>query len=236
MSKLIVLDAGHGGHDSGASGFGILEKDVCLDRVLRTKKYLEDNYEDVKVLLTRNDDTFLSLSERAQLANEAKADIFISFHNNAFNKQARGFESFIHNNAPERTVAMQNMIHKKIMIALQVADRGMKRANFAVLRETRMPAILLEELFIDNQTDNRLLQSSSHAEKYVKAVVEGVAEFLGLKKKSAPVKEEVSDWAKTAWKFMKENEVLDGTRPKDNLTREEHATSMYRLYKLIFNK
>lgn len=81
--KTIVIDAGHGGHDTGCKGVESLEKDVALSIAMKAGHYIEENFPDVKVIYTRNDDTFVELIERARIANDAKADLFISVHCNA---------------------------------------------------------------------------------------------------------------------------------------------------------
>lgn len=98
MSKYIVVDPGHGGHDPGATGFGLKEKDVVLNLAKRINDHF-GQYKDVKVSLTRWDDRFLELSERADFANKRGADLFISLHCNAASSSTYGFESFIYNKA-----------------------------------------------------------------------------------------------------------------------------------------
>lgn len=94
--QIVVIDAGHGGKDPGARGRTIREKDVVLDIALKLGKYIKENYEDVKVIYTRNKDVFVELHERAQIANDAKADLFISIHANAVPKsRAQGTETFV---------------------------------------------------------------------------------------------------------------------------------------------
>ncbi len=94
--KTIVIDAGHGGHDSGCLGSHSKEKDVALALALKTGKLIEEKFPDVKVIYTRTTDVFISLIERANIANRAKADLFISFHCNASkNKAAYGSETYV---------------------------------------------------------------------------------------------------------------------------------------------
>lgn len=180
-----MLDAGHGGKDSGAVGLGLKEKDLTLAIVKKIGKLLGE-YEGVKVLYTRTDDRFLELSERAALANKADTDFFHSVHINA-TPTGTGFESFIYTNASEKSVAYQNVIHPEVIKAIgNVKDRGKKRANFAVVRQTNMPSILTESLFIDNPNDNKLLKQDSFLDKVAQGHVNGYVKAFGLKKKPAP--------------------------------------------------
>jgi N-acetylmuramoyl-L-alanine amidase len=137
----------------------------------------------VEVHYTRTDDRFLELSERAAIANKLKADYFISIHINAGG--GTGFESYIYNGGVSaKTIAYQNVIHAEIMKAIgNVTDRGKKRANYAVLRETHMPAILTENLFIDNKNDAAKLKSEQFLLQIAYGHVVGLEKALGLKKK-----------------------------------------------------
>lgn len=178
----IVLDAGHGGKDVGAVGNGLREKDLTLTIVKHIGCMLGE-YEGVEVHYTRTDDRFLELSERAELANKLKADYFISVHINAGG--GTGFESYVHPNANSATIAYQNVIHAEIMKAIgNVTDRGKKRANYAVLRETHMPVILTENLFIDNANDTAKLKSEQFLLQVAHGHVEGIVKVFGLKKKA----------------------------------------------------
>ncbi|MFG6149316.1 N-acetylmuramoyl-L-alanine amidase [Halobacillus sp. B23F22_1] len=186
--KTVVIDAGHGGTDPGASFQGSLEKNFNLSIALKVQSHLQQNYE-ANIIMTRTRDVNLSLSARTQRANNANADFFLSIHNNAAGGQ--GFESYIFNgtvSAPTRTY--QNVIHDKIMNAVRskynIRDRGKKRANFHVLRETRMPALLLEVLFVDNASDLAKLKNPAFIEEVSIAIAQGVADALSLPRKSLP--------------------------------------------------
>ncbi len=190
MAKIIVLDAGHGGTDPGANGFGIKEKDLTLDRILAIKKKLETEYDGVKIILTRSGDTYPTLTQRANIANNANADLFISDHKNSFNSSARGFETFTYTNASATSKAYQNVVHREIFGRIKkygIPDRGQKSQNFAVLRQTKMPAVLLEEAFIDHKHDNELLSSNVFRQDYIDGVVTGIAKCLDLKQKEGAV-------------------------------------------------
>ncbi|RDE19249.1 N-acetylmuramoyl-L-alanine amidase [Parageobacillus thermoglucosidasius] len=179
----IVLDAGHGGHDPGAVANGLKEKDLTLAIVKHTGRLLGD-YEGVEVHYTRTDDRYLSLEERAAIANKLKADLLISVHINAGG--GTGFETYIYNgNVSAATVAYQNVIHAEIMKAIgNVKDRGKKRANYAVLRLTNMPALLTENLFIDNPSDAAKLKSEQFLLQVAHGHVQGIVKAFGLKKKA----------------------------------------------------
>jgi N-acetylmuramoyl-L-alanine amidase len=180
-----VLDAGHGGHDPGAVAHGLKEKDLTLAMAKHTGRMLGE-YEGVEVIYTRTDDRYLSLEERAAIANKVGADFFLSIHINAGG--GTGFESYIYNgNVSSATIAYQNVIHAEIMKAIgDVKDRGKKRANYAVLRETCMPAILTENLFIDNPNDAAKLKSEQFLLQVAHGHVQGIVKAFGLKKKAKP--------------------------------------------------
>jgi N-acetylmuramoyl-L-alanine amidase len=189
----IVLDAGHGGNDPGAVANGLKEKDLTLTIVKHIGRMLGE-YENAEVFYTRTDDRYLSLEERAAIANKLKADLLISVHINAGG--GTGFESYIYNgNVSAKTITYQNVIHAEIMKAIgNVKDRGKKRANYAVLRLTNMPAILTENLFIDNANDAAKLKSEQFLLQIAHGHVQGIAKAFRLKKKTKPQpKQKVSD-------------------------------------------
>lgn len=93
---MIVIDAGHGGHDPGTRGKKALEKDIALKIALKVGSYIEKNLKDVKVIYTRKNDTYLALDERAEIANRAKADLFICIHANSLpGSRAYGTETYV---------------------------------------------------------------------------------------------------------------------------------------------
>lgn len=201
MTK-IFLDAGHGGQDGGAAGNEIKEKDINLKIIHKIYDLLQD-YQDVEIVLSRNTDKFLSLSERTKLANLEKADCFVSVHINASTStSARGFETYRYINAKQSTIAFQNVMHEEIykQIKDDCKDRGKNSANFHVLRESTMKAILSENLFISNAADAKLLKSDAFLDKLARGHVNGLEKFFGLKKKgnevAEPIKEPTKEPAK----------------------------------------
>ncbi|OUM93307.1 MAG: hypothetical protein BAA00_15660 [Parageobacillus thermoglucosidasius] len=180
---MIVIDPGHGGKDPGAVAHGLKEKDVVLRLGLMVRDELA-NY-DADVHLTRGKDTFIGLSERATFANRLAADLFVSLHCNAGG--GKGFESYIYSTAGTATANIQNIIHGEVMAYLKghgIVDRGKKRANLAVCRETKMPAVLLECLFIDNLRENQLLRDDSFLRGLASAISSGIVKALGFKQKT----------------------------------------------------
>ncbi|WP_462409334.1 N-acetylmuramoyl-L-alanine amidase [Neobacillus sp. Marseille-QA0830] len=180
----IKLDPGHGGNDPGGVGNGLQEKDLTLT-IAKKMGALLGEYEGVEVSYTRSDDRFISLSERAEMANREKADYFLSIHINAGG--GTGWESYIHTNANSQSVAYQNVIHPEVLKSIGgVTDRGKKRANYAVLRQTSMPSILTENLFIDNAADAEKLKSDQFLSQLAIGHVEGLAKAFGLRRKKTP--------------------------------------------------
>jgi N-acetylmuramoyl-L-alanine amidase len=178
----IMLDAGHGGKDSGACGNGLMEKNLTLDIVKRIGALLSAY--NVEVLYTRTDDTFIELSERAAMANRAKVDYFLSVHINE-TPSGTGFESYVQVGTDARTIALQNVIHQEVMKMIDVRDRGKQFKDLAVTRETRMPAILTENLFIDSR-DAEKLKSNDYLQKIAQGHVNGLANAFDLTRKETP--------------------------------------------------
>ncbi|MGM7700276.1 N-acetylmuramoyl-L-alanine amidase [Pseudalkalibacillus sp. Hm43] len=183
----VVLDPGHGGSDSGAVYKQYKEKDFNLKVALMVREFLLESYV-VNVLMTRTKDQTVSLKARTDFANEKNADFFFSIHHNAAG--GTGFESYIYNGTiPSATKEIQGIIHKEIVFTTdqyKVFNRGQKRANFYVLRNTRMNALLIEVLFIDNERDLQLMLNDKFLRDVAKAAATGVAKALNLPQKPKP--------------------------------------------------
>lgn len=176
MAKVFV-DPGHAEHDPGALGKLSKEKDNVLKVGLRLKTLLESAGHTVK--MSRTTDVFIGLSERARMANNWRADYFISLHNNsAADSSASGFETFIFNGTVSAaTSKLQVAIHKAIASKIGIRDRGQKRANLAVLRESAMPAVLIEYAFISHAEDEAILINK--VEQLAQWTAEGITDFAG---------------------------------------------------------
>ncbi|BAB04529.1 N-acetylmuramoyl-L-alanine amidase [Halalkalibacterium halodurans] len=179
MAK-IFIDPGHGGSDPGAVANGLQEKNLTLAIARHIREILLNEYQNVEVRMSRDRDVSVSLNERANMANRWGADFFLSIHNNAGG--GTGFESFIHSSRPMRTRQLQQTIHRAIVQQLNVRDRGQKSANFAVLRLSRMPALLTENLFVDNANDAALLRRASVLQLIARGHVNGLASAFNLRR------------------------------------------------------
>ncbi len=179
--KKICLDAGHGGKDSGALGpAGAREKDVNLAISLKTKENLEKYGADV--VLTRGDDTFVSLHDRTVIAEKEGCDIFISTHANSASKKKRlahGTETYWYTKGDSQDKKLATGLHTNIVETIGLTDRGVKKAAFQVLREADMPAALIETAFISNSSEEALLTDPVFQEKVALGVTKGILGFFG---------------------------------------------------------
>lgn len=191
MAKKLVLDAGHGGKDSGAVGNGLKEKDLTL-RIVKGIRDELTKYEGVEVYLTREGDTYPTLTDRANFANKLKADYFCSVHINAGG--GTGYETFRQEGVSStKTVEYQKTLTNEIMNQVEkfgVKPHGtlLKDHNLAVLRQTDMPAVLTESLFIDTASDAKLLKDDNFIKAVIQGHVNGFVKVLGLTKKATAVK------------------------------------------------
>jgi len=177
--KLVVLDAGHGAKDSGAVGTtGKYEKAFNLAVVLKAAALLKKE-KNIDVVLTRSDDTFLELKERVAIANNLNADLFLSVHaNSGSSSSASGTETYYQREASK---AFAKVMHKYLVPATGLSDRGVRYGNFHVIRETKMPAVLLEVGYLSNKGDEALLFTEALQNRVAAAMVSAIKEYLGLK-------------------------------------------------------
>ncbi|NEU30279.1 SH3 domain-containing protein [bacterium LRH843] len=175
--KKIVIDPGHGGKDIGAPGNGLREKDIVLDVGLRVEKLLKEA--GAHVIMTRDTDVYPTLGDRVKVANDAKADVFISIHTNAAESTAaNGTETFWNAKyTAGESKRLAETVQKRLIEKLGTTDRKVKPGNFEVIRETKMPSVLLELAFISNASDAALLKTDSFRQKSAEAVYEGLVDF-----------------------------------------------------------
>ncbi|GAE33701.1 N-acetylmuramoyl-L-alanine amidase family protein [Halalkalibacter akibai] len=183
MFKL-YLDPGHGGSDTGATGNGLQEKDLTLDIALRIRDLLERDFQDVDVRMSRTDDVDRSLSDRSSDANNWGADYFLSIHINGFDGSAQGYEDYIYSGLSDssQTAQYRDIMHEEITSVNELSNRGKQKANFHVLRETSMPALLTENGFIDNTNDAEKMQDSNWLQTVAEGHVNGLARAFNLQR------------------------------------------------------
>ncbi|HHW03253.1 MAG TPA: AMIN domain-containing protein [Thermoanaerobacterales bacterium] len=177
QNKIIVVDPGHGGSDPGAEYGNVQEKNLTLDISLRLRDLLEKR--GAKVLMTRDKDIFVNLYTRAGIANEVKADLFISVHINAAdnNASASGTETLYYPE-PEKK-ALAQAVQKALVKSTGLTDRGIvERPGLVVTRETRMPSALAEVAFITNKNDLSLLLTEEFRQKAAEGIAEGIANYF----------------------------------------------------------
>lgn len=169
----IVVDAGHGGHDSGAPGQKSLEKDHALDIAKRLRNYLQNM--GAKVLMTRDDDTFISLEGRVAFANSHKADIFFSVHLNSYSSSSTGSETYYYT-SQSKNLAYE--VQKSLAAASGLPNRGVKTARFYVIRHTTMPSVLTESCFISNPKEEALVMQPAFRDKLARGMAQGIANYV----------------------------------------------------------
>ena len=178
-NSLVIIDPGHGGPDPGAIGIrGIRETDVVLDVSKRVKQLLSEK--GVRVRLTRKSEIDLDLPPRVLFANRTGADIFVSIHANASQGKKRninGLETFYYRGWRGRLLAKR--IQKHILrVSPGSPDRGVKQGKFYVIKNTRMPAVLVEIGFLTGRLDARRLEQSMHRKRIAFAIAKGILEYL----------------------------------------------------------
>jgi len=175
----VVIDPGHGGNDPGAIGIGgIRETDVVLEVSKKVKKLLSEK--GVKVKLTRKNEVDLELPSRVSMANKTDANIFVSIHANASRGKRRdinGLETFYFRGWRGRLLAQR--IQKQILrVSPGSPDRGVKQGRYYVIKNTRMPAVLVEIGFLTGRLDARRLEKNTHRNRIAHAIAKGILEYL----------------------------------------------------------
>ncbi|MER7471958.1 N-acetylmuramoyl-L-alanine amidase [Micromonospora sp. NPDC000018] len=197
----VYIDPGHGGTDPGAIGNGLQEKALTLAIALQTRSILLSNWS-VDVRMSRTSDVTRSLTYRTDDANAWGADLFVSVHINSGG--GTGFESYRYPTTDTATVNLHNALHSQVLSGMRsigaVADRGKRTANFHVLRETTMPAVLTENLFIDTVADANLLKRADFITATARGHARGIAQYLGLASAPPPAYSTIVDNA-TAGRF-----------------------------------
>lgn len=206
----VVLDPGHGGHDKGAVCIFGNEKDFALDVCFRARKLLQAR--GLKVIMTRQDDTFIPLEQRPAVANATPNSIFVAIHfNDAGNPDASGFEIYsitpqgepstadnvlaLHDLRPEpgnvtdvKSLALSESIYHSMLGNIPQVDRGVKHARFAVIRVAQVPAVLIEGGFVSSSSEARQIATPAYRQQLAEAIVNGITGFKTLAEHRIPPK------------------------------------------------
>lgn len=176
--KVLLLDAGHGGNDPGTSGNGLTEKTMNLTMALKVKSYVENN-SNIKVYLTRDDDSRPANADRAKAANQI-ADLMVSIHMNAGAASASGTETLYaaHSNDGNGTLTSlqaAQAVQSRLPGALSTTNRGVKsRPDLLILNSTTVPAILIETCFLSNPGDALKISQATYQDAAAKAIGDGI--------------------------------------------------------------
>ncbi|MBT6842894.1 MAG: AMIN domain-containing protein [Candidatus Melainabacteria bacterium] len=172
---VVVLDAGHGGYDSGAVYGGYNEKDITLDITRKVQEYLAAA--GINVYMVRSEDRFISLAERVEVTNAVDPKIFVSIHVNALitNPEMQGLQTYYYSSTGKQLGAV---IHKQLLTDVLMPDQRIRHANFWVTKYTKAPSVLLELGFMTNVAERKKLVRESYQNDLAKSVARGIIKYL----------------------------------------------------------
>lgn len=172
----VFVDAGHGGRDPGAIGNGVREADINLKVALKVEQKLKAR--NINVMMSRSTNVFVELKDRARLANEYGAHVFVSIHHNATDSSSvAGIETYYHEDKPQHR-AFAEKLQKELVAKTGARNRGALTQDFFVNRETQMTSALVEGGYLTNPTEASNLNTDSYQEKIANAIVDGVYAYL----------------------------------------------------------
>jgi N-acetylmuramoyl-L-alanine amidase len=188
-APLVVVDAGHGGHDGGAVANGFIEKNLSLTLARKVRDHLEKA--GVRVRMTREKDRFLELEERCQIAAEVQADAFVSVHlNTSAAPEVHGIETYFAATAslmsrPAQAAGksskgeiLAQILQRRACLTTKAEDRGIKDSQLIVVMRTPCPAALVECGFLTNKEESRRLGRTEYQDDLARGIAEGMVEFL----------------------------------------------------------
>jgi N-acetylmuramoyl-L-alanine amidase len=183
----VVIDAGHGYETTGKrspDGMREYEFNRAVANAMRDEL---ENYENVAVYFTHSDKRDVPLKERTDYANKICADVFVSIHANAYRGvwgDHTGIETYVYTSRPKEATKLAEVVQRNLVAATGLKDRGVKTANFHVLRETKMTAILIEHGYMDSRIDCPKLKDDAFRKLCGVTNARSLAEFYGLKRKA----------------------------------------------------
>ena len=173
LSKTVIIDPGHGGKDKGAYWYGISEKTLTLDVAKKVETLLRSK--GIKVLMTRKSDQYVSIQDRASIANNHSDAIFVSIHFNAHtNSSVKGIETFYLSSKGKK---LASSIQSRLARRINTRNRGSKKYHYAVLRKTRGVAALVECGFISNRWEGNRCASNWYKEILAQEITDGITEY-----------------------------------------------------------
>lgn len=241
----ILLDAGHGLFTIGKqTPDGMKEFEFNAAVAEYVKSILSDYQCEVIFAHDPTGKIDVPLTKRTDYANRAGVDVFVSIHANAFGpggwNNTQGIETFVYTTKPQIAVNLANLVQKKLLEATGRPNRGVKAANFHVLREAAMTSILAECGFMTNKEEAELLKSDDYRKNCARAIAESLIEFYNLKpkvvKQVKAANEVVSSWAKDSIEWAMEHKISDGSRPQDPITRQEAIVIAKRQHDYTMNE
>ena len=177
---IVVIDPGHGGIDRGGiPGQRLAEKVFTLDTAKRVARILQANA-GIEVVMTRDDDRFVSLAERTNIANQYRGRdaVFVSIHYNAALREgAYGIETYYNNTRAYRLAAL---VHPRVVQAMDTISRGIRQRRYRVLRNNRLPAILVECGFLTNHVEGQRASDPNYRQRIARAIASGILVFSPL--------------------------------------------------------
>ncbi|MHA3773465.1 N-acetylmuramoyl-L-alanine amidase [Verrucomicrobiota bacterium sgz303538] len=201
---MVIVDPGHGGNDDGAKGNGLVEKELTFDLALRTARLLK--VAGFRTTLTREDDTYVSLEKRAQIANKFDDALFVSIHfNKDGDRSSTGIETFyareklplenswtwvgFFSNREEALDTGENLagaVQACLATRTEAKNRGIRARDLYVVRHVRCPSVLVEGGFMSNAFEAQLLKSNDYRERIAMGIAEGIMTYQKSRPRSAP--------------------------------------------------
>lgn len=171
--RTVIIDAGHGGHDLGGQWGRVYEKHLALDTATRLEKQLKRM--GYRTVMTRRGDYFLTLPQRCQIANRYRDAIFVSVHfNYTWKQDVSGLETFYFNSEGQK---IANQVQNRLIRYTRAIDRKEKFARFYVIRNTKMPSILVEGGFVSNEAERNRMKSARFREALARAIADGIQRY-----------------------------------------------------------
>ena len=171
--RTVVIDPGHGGQDLGGQWGRVYEKHLALDTAVRLEKHLKNM--GYRTVMTRRSDYFLTLPQRCQIANRYRNAIFVSVHfNYTWKQDVSGLETFYFNSEGQK---IANQVQNSLIRFTRSIDRNEKFARFYVIRNTKMPSILVEGGFVSNEAERKRMKTARFREALARAIADGIRRY-----------------------------------------------------------